>query len=253
MKGTTFSPLALLSDCTAATLGHHFVALRSYTHKVGDFYAHHDESRVVRGSGDASRFVVDCKGGETPYTIRFPNGEAPWFARRWAEFNRVMLNKHQIDSLVKFTELGYLHSTMAREAPRSWAAIQDFWAANKHNSTGREEREAWGIENVYVNHWDTATTLLNLPESIKNLIAEELSISVARWSGVKSELGLTSVFGIRSYHDGSYLVCVLLIFAPHSSFCVLPLRLRSFRPDLLLAAQPCRPSGCACAQHDHPC
>lgn len=148
------------------------------------------------------------------------------------ERDRIALNAAQPGRQKNFTFAGYAKVDAPREA---FLLLQNFW--NDH-SKNRDSLmlEEWDEANIYTNHWEAPTSLLSLnPPSSANdekgrrpkttrprprlaevhrrkIVAQVQSV-LEQWTSVP--LQPTSLYGIRSYTNGS-------ILAPHVDRYVRP-------------------------------
>jgi len=74
------------------------------------------------------------------------------------EYHRMLMNQRQPQSMKNYTDVGFLKT----KAPASVIElINTFWNQNQHK--GRPE--AWQDGNIYVNHWDTPTSLVSVDDT----------------------------------------------------------------------------------------
>jgi hypothetical protein len=115
---------------------------------------------------------------------------------------RIRMNRDQPSSVYNYTKNGY---AKIRTPPSLLKILQDFWAENKDKA----EIE-WKDVNVYHNSWEAPTTIAYLNKEhtggsleLQAKIWEEAKPILEEWTG--QYLTPVSLYGIRSYHNGSIL------------------------------------------------
>lgn len=125
-----------------------------------------------------------------------------------SEADRITINANQPAVQRNFTAAGYAKV----QAPRaSYNALRQFWDLNHAGST---LREVWEEASVYTNHWESPTQTLLIDAAdgprmslqSRRQLVDRVQTVLEQWTGVP--LQPTSMFGIRSYANGS-------ILAPH--------------------------------------
>lgn len=119
---------------------------------------------------------------------------------------RLNMNIHQPMSMRNYTRLGF-HKIKA--PPEIYSLIREFWGKNNES----QEIE-WSHVNVYHNMWDVPPTICNVQEEkfegggyeLKMKIWDKVLEVLEEWTG--KYLAHCSIWGVRSYHNGS-------ILAPH--------------------------------------
>jgi len=93
-----------------------------------------------------------------------------------------------------------------RAPEKLYNIILEFYNRNK----GKDTEEKWPAGSIYVNHWDSKTTMINFENSqfrggfdTKQQIWDEAKPILEEWT--KQKLTQTSLYGIRVYHDGAIL------------------------------------------------
>jgi hypothetical protein len=122
------------------------------------------------------------------------------------EYDRMLMNRRQPQSMVNLTETGF---KKIRSPPHLKDLIDDFWNKNKDNG-GKEEN--WGVGNTYVNFWDAPTTLVSVDDTslrgsgghLKEHIWAAASAVLEEWT--QQELQPVSLYGIRVYHEGAVMM-----------------------------------------------
>jgi len=115
------------------------------------------------------------------------------------EQRRVWLNRNQPKLTPKFTELGYGYAELPDTA---WRPLVDFWNQNKQ----KMEMEKWKPQDHHVNHWESPTYVLFLPNNIQSAILRSVQPILEKWIGGKIPLEYTALYGIRIYKNNSYLL-----------------------------------------------
>ncbi len=114
--------------------------------------------------------------------------------------NTHMRNAYLTQGFPAFTPDGYL----ALPTPKK---MQD-WLMSKHKQLeGRRKTESWDGESTQLSFHESKTTFVDLDQvrAEKEMMANEiLKPIVEKWSGFK-DLELTSFYGIREYHNASWL------------------------------------------------
>lgn len=118
---------------------------------------------------------------------------------------RLRMNRDQPASVYNYTKMGY---AKIRTPPALFKLIQDFWTKNKHKA-----EVEWKDINVYHNSWEAPPTIAYLNQirsggssELQDMIWKEAKPILEEWTG--QYLSPVSLYGIRSYHNGS-------ILAPH--------------------------------------
>jgi prolyl 4-hydroxylase len=73
------------------------------------------------------------------------------------EQDRVNMMARQIHSMRNYTEKGY---AKIRAPEKVYSMLKEFWEKNKD----RQKKENWGVGNIYVNHWDSPTTMVSVED-----------------------------------------------------------------------------------------
>lgn len=123
------------------------------------------------------------------------------------EYDRLIMNRRQPQSMVNLTKTGF---QTIRAPSHLKELIDDFWEKNKDRRD--EKPENWGKGNVYVNHWDNPTTLVSVDDKglrgsgavLKENIWAAASAVIEEWS--HEELQPCSLYGIRVYHEGNIML-----------------------------------------------
>lgn len=122
------------------------------------------------------------------------------------EFDRILMNKRQPQSMQNYTDLGF---AKIKAPPKVSKLIQDFWEANKH----KQIPEAWPEGNVYLNHWDAPSMMVSVDDTnlrgngytLKKKIWEASHSTISAWTGGQ-DITPVSMYGIRVYRNNSVLV-----------------------------------------------
>jgi prolyl 4-hydroxylase len=111
----------------------------------------------------------------------------------------------------------YTHAGFAKvQTPTAIQALLQTFLENNHMETNSRQ-EVWDSSNTYVNHWEAPTSMLDISRDDPNLpnplshqdrwdLVKGIQSVLEAWT--KSPVVLTSLYGIRVYHEGS-------ILAPH--------------------------------------
>ncbi|GAX27928.1 hypothetical protein FisN_21Hh278 [Fistulifera solaris] len=122
------------------------------------------------------------------------------------EMNRLWMNNNQPSSVYNFTKTGFWKTRAPVEVRR---LLQDVWDRYQGNETIEIQSTAARAQ-PYHNHWDSESTIIDISRiggpSLQAQIADAIRPLVEEWTGMK--LAITSVYGIRIYHNQS-------ILAPH--------------------------------------
>lgn len=118
---------------------------------------------------------------------------------------RIHMNAEQPGSVYNYTRNGY---AKIRAPPELFALLQQFWKENR----GKAETE-WKTTNPYHNSWESPPTIVHLNQehtggsaNLQSKIYSLVQPVLEEWTG--QHLWPVSLYGIRSYHNGSVL-------APH--------------------------------------
>jgi hypothetical protein len=126
------------------------------------------------------------------------------------EANRMQMNANQPAAMQNFTQHGFLKTRAPAEV---MTLLQDFF--NRHSSEATEE---WEHLTPYHNSWVAPPTILRLEHAaqygyggssdseetyLPNMISRHVQNTMQEWTG--QALRLTSVYGIRLYHNQSIL------------------------------------------------
>lgn len=156
----------------------------------------------VQPLGNRHQMYIDhlnaCRGQYVPSKERDFNCDQ-------FEYDRVLMNRRQPQSMVNLTEVGF---KKIQSPPHLKKLIDQFWKENKDKG----KVEAWASGNSYVNHWDTPTTLVSVDDrglrgsggKLKEHIWAAASAVLEEWTQV--ELQPCSLYGIRVYHEGAIML-----------------------------------------------
>jgi prolyl 4-hydroxylase len=128
------------------------------------------------------------------------------------EMNRLQMNANQPSAMRNFTKQGFVK---LRAPDEVMTLLQDYF--NKHQQDATEE---WEWYTPYHNSWVSPPTILRLEHAMKhgygggasgndeqmslpNMIARYVQNAIQEWTGQKQRM--TSVYGIRLYHNQSIL------------------------------------------------
>jgi prolyl 4-hydroxylase len=123
-----------------------------------------------------------------------------------------LINSPHFVSLENYTHAGF---AKVQTPTAIQALLQSFWETNHMETNSRQE--VWDSSNTYVNHWEAPTSMLDISRDDPNIpnplshqdrwdLVKGVQSILEAWT--KSPLVLTSLYGIRVYHEGS-------ILAPH--------------------------------------
>lgn len=120
------------------------------------------------------------------------------------ELDRVEMTLRQPQSMQNYTKVGY---KKIKCPPEVWNLVKSFWDANKHKAS----EEKWGIGNTYTNNWVVPTKMVSVENSalrgggslLKQKIWDAARDTIMEWTG--QELTECSLYGIRTYYEGSVL------------------------------------------------
>eukprot|EP00455_Lapot_gusevi_P057414 TRINITY_DN9783_c0_g1_i1.p1 TRINITY_DN9783_c0_g1~~TRINITY_DN9783_c0_g1_i1.p1 ORF type:complete len:450 (-),score=117.40 TRINITY_DN9783_c0_g1_i1:46-1395(-) len=133
--------------------------------------------------------------------------------RELAERMRLRINKEQPPIVTKFTPLGF----SLRKVPEGiWQEILKFFNTHRH----LEVKEQWPPADIYVNHWESPTTMIHLPDALKNKIHDVVRPILSEWVG-GLELERTVVYGIRLYKNDSLLLDHVDRIQTHAVSCII--------------------------------
>lgn len=119
---------------------------------------------------------------------------------------RRMMNVDQTQSVRNYTQTGFKKLRAPETVVR---LLDDFWKTNRHLNTTE-----WKRSSTYHNNWESPLQILKLGDTalsggglrLKAQISNAARDLMEDWTG--QQLAMTSVYGIRIYHDGA-------ILAPH--------------------------------------
>jgi hypothetical protein len=123
----------------------------------------------------------------------------------WYEWNRLLRNRRQPQSILNLTETGW---KKIRAPSHLKELIDDFWETNKD----KDKAEEWGVGNTYFNSWESPTTLVSVDDKglrgsgpkLKEELWAASSAVAEEWT--QQELQPCSLYGIRVYHEGSIMM-----------------------------------------------
>jgi prolyl 4-hydroxylase len=146
------------------------------------------------------KYIHDCN------RAWYPGDPEKGFSDRICEINddnRMKMNRLQPSSVYNYTKEGY---KKIRVPPELWSIIKDFWDKNRDKS-----EVEWSQRTVYHNTWDSHPTIVHLGQEhtggsrkMQETIWEMTKPILEEWTGQR--LSPVSLWGIRSYHNGSILV-----------------------------------------------
>jgi prolyl 4-hydroxylase len=121
------------------------------------------------------------------------------------EYDRMVMNQRQPQSMTNYTTVGF---KKIKAPQKVTSLISNFWKQNQY----RGERENWPEGSVYVNFWETPTTLISVdgkglrgsgPELKQEIWASALAL-LEEWT--EQELQPCSMYGIRVYGEGAVML-----------------------------------------------
>lgn len=114
--------------------------------------------------------------------------------------DRIAMNAAQPAYQTNFTAAGY---AKVRAPEAAFDMLQDLWSTHYSDKL---VKESWPAGNIYTNHWEVPTEVLQIKDypTVKRAVEEQVQEVLEAWSG--QSLIPTSTYGIRVYYDGSYLV-----------------------------------------------
>eukprot|EP00804_Cyclotella_cryptica_P014263 CCRYP_018649-RA/>CCRYP_018649-RA protein AED:0.05 eAED:0.05 QI:106/1/1/1/1/1/3/32/480 len=121
------------------------------------------------------------------------------------EYDRMLMNQRQPQSMQNYTKVGFL-KTRAPEEVITLAT--NFWEQNHLNMV----QEVWPVGNTYINHWASPTYMLKIEDgrlrgggmNLRKRIWDAARESIENWTG--EDLSPTSLYGIRVYREGAVLL-----------------------------------------------
>ena len=161
------------------------------------------------------KYIQDCNDAFYQHNsnISSPNNTVCTYN----DHERVEMNTHQPSSVYNYTTVGY---KKMKTPPALFDLIQKFWNQNKHKSIVE-----WDHITVYHNLWESPPTIVHIGEeasggsqTLQTSIWEQTKPILEDWT--QHHLSPVSLWGIRSYHNGSILGTVINIY-----FCS---RIKSF-------------------------
>lgn len=156
------------------------------------------------GAAPAQRYHNFIEGCVTYYdTYKPPKGHLC----RSGEADRIEMALRQPAGLLNYTTHGF---AKLRAPDAVMQLLRNFWEKNR----GSERREQWAPGNIYTNHWESPTKLLNVADylldgggvTLKQHIWDAARTTLESWTGQR--LAECSLYGIRIYERGAML-------APH--------------------------------------
>jgi len=118
------------------------------------------------------------------------------------EIKRVDFNLYQPATMKNFTEIGFQKLTIPK---RLHEDVNEF---NLLQPPTMNYYEKWPIGNTHVNHWSSPTYMVQIPQDLKDSIIDAVTPLVQQFLGIKEEVMVTSMYGIRMYSNGA-------IISPH--------------------------------------
>ena len=111
---------------------------------------------------------------------------------------------HQL--IQNYTDVGF---KKIKAPPRVAQLIENFWQQNKE----KQVKEAWPEGNIYLNHWDSPSTMVSVDDTglrgsgieLKRNLWEATKTTISEWTGGQA-ISPVSMYGIRVYHNNSVLV-----------------------------------------------
>ena len=146
---------------------------------------------------------VDVRNREDQYTKHLLDCARQGEGCSEFENDRLEMNLLQPKAMENYT-----HAGSARvDAPQVVEKLlTEVWEAHK----GEQTPELWEKGNIYVNHWESQTSMVDIGRYLSEermwQIVDEVQSVLEAWT--KQALVLTSVYGIRVYKDGA-------VMAPH--------------------------------------
>ena len=122
-----------------------------------------------------------------------------WRGRGLANRQRLVQNEEQPEIIPYFTDRGFQKIKLPKN---TWNAIQKFYKEGLHQE---QIKEPWSEDDTHVNFWESHTTMLYISEPLRALIFDTMEPILRDWSNQSIPLSPTSTYGIRTYHEDSWL------------------------------------------------
>jgi len=116
--------------------------------------------------------------------------------RAFSNRQRVKLNRDQPLKVPKFTQVGF---ELLKIPDSAWIFLRSFYDRRRHE----QDTEFWPPGDAHVNHWESPTYIIKLPDTLRPRIFEQLQPILEQWSQLS--LKPTSCYGIRVYKNNSIL------------------------------------------------
>ena len=146
---------------------------------------------------------VDGRNREDQYTKHLLDCARQGESCSEFENDRLEMNLLQPKAMENYTHAGYARVDAPRVVEKM---LTEVWEAHK----GEQTPELWEKGNIYVNHWESQTSMVDIGRYLSEermwQIVDEVQSVLEAWT--KQALVLTSVYGIRVYKDGA-------VMAPH--------------------------------------
>jgi len=120
---------------------------------------------------------------------------------------RLWLNSEQPKILPKLTPRGYELRRIPQEA---YDLLWNFYQRHRREAG----IEKWSKSNSYVNHWEVPTSMIYVTQELRLAVSSILKPVLEQWSG--QELQLSSMYGIRLYHNNSWLKDHVDVLSTHA-------------------------------------
>ena len=141
-----------------------------------------------------------------PATLDCGIGRARWTCRRYRDYHRMRMSRHQPGLVPHYSSKGFrvLEQSLEEACPEAWSMIQAHM--RREVGTSCEQAENWKDNYTNINHYEVPTTLTPLTKEVKDLLWKGIKPVLASWSGVpESNLQEMSIFGVRRYWRGAVL------------------------------------------------
>jgi hypothetical protein len=172
--------------------GHQFLARDAETNKLVSEWTVYNEGDFLVLSPDG---CISADGHCGPNWLGVSNDK---LNRQREQHNqtRIRQNEDQPKRFPMYTQDGYEKRRLPEDV---YDKLYSFYMNNKAN----HQLEHWSGSSTYVNHWESETRFLPLPDSTKRYIFNQIRPLLEEWSGIKLEG--TALYGVRLYTDGSTL------------------------------------------------
>ncbi len=164
--------------------------------RLSDF-VHNDAAQECANPAECGAGMINVNNahGSTDDLQTVQEDMEIWRSRDWENRARVLRNEDQPQTKPRYTPLGFKRARIPEDI------YQLMWNRYK---TGERITEPWPKSDCHTNFFEAPSTMVYLTDSEKHKIFAAMQPDLTEWAGGVTLIP-TSCYGVRIYHNGSWL------------------------------------------------